>query len=177
MPVGHWNTAQTLFWITRQWPVDALLDDDSVSPLQLALPCSQEASKQIAEATDELRIALRSGEKICESIYHQSVELKSGTGGTTPWGYYAKSKSSPPVSGLLFVVAAVQRRWRVAKPAGAKRGRKEEYSAADFISKAVSILKKHRGIGARLTPGQFKAMMQEWCLATWKREPKATWLK
>jgi hypothetical protein len=180
MPVGHWNTAQTLYWIiTRQWPADQLLDDDSRSALQLSLPASPNNANQISDATAELEVSMRSGELVCEKVHNQTVQLRSGTGGgpNSPWGYYAKTKGSPPVSNLLFVVAAVQKRWPVAKPAGAKRGRKEEYSAADFVSEAVSVLKKHRGIGRRLTPGQFKAMMQEWCLATWKREPKATWLK
>jgi hypothetical protein len=164
MSIAYWNTAQTLFWIiTRQWPADALLDDDSISGLQLALPISEEAAKQISDATDDLRVAMRSGDRICDSIHHQAVELRSGTGGATSWGYYAKAKGSPPISHLLFVVDTVQKRWPAAKSAGAKRGRKEQYSAADFISKAVSILKKHRGIGPRLSQERFKAIMQEWC--------------
>jgi hypothetical protein len=76
MSIAYWNTAQTLFWIiTRQWPANALLDDDSISALQLALSVSQEATKQISGATNELRIAMRSGDRISSPILLPSTAI------------------------------------------------------------------------------------------------------
>jgi hypothetical protein len=86
MPVGYFNTAQTLFWIvTRQWPNDALLNDDSRSALTLALKeFADEPSATIDSATTELEDALRKRDIVCTVVHDQSIEIRSGTGGASP---------------------------------------------------------------------------------------------
>jgi hypothetical protein len=63
------------------------------------------------------------------------------------------------------------------KQKGAKRGPKPTYFADAFQEKALSILRRHRGIGPKLSHGALKAETAEWYLAKFGNEPKPTWIK
>lgn len=180
MPIGHLNTAQTLFWIvTRQWPYDALLDDDSRSALALALrEFVGEPLAAIDLATTELEDALRKRDVVCTVVHDQSIEIRSGTGGDSKWGYYAKvRRGSETVQDLRFPVASIRKRWPMANASGRKRGPKEKYDATAFLAKARELLEWEGGIGPSYAQATFKAQMQEWCIDAWGSEPGQTWLK
>ena len=177
MPISSWNTAQTLFWIiTRQFPADPLLDDDSRSALVLALKDFVEdplEAVQIAET--QLEDELRQRNVLSTALHDLTIKIRSGTGADTPWGYYAQGASGS--IRLHFPKASIEKRWPSAKSSGAKRGPKAKYDTIKFLARASELLKKKKGVNPRFTHAEFKAAMQEWALNEWGAEPGQTWIK